>query len=277
MCGIVGIFAPAHKSVDRSLLERMNTLLTHRGPDADGFHVDRHVGLAMRRLKVIDLETGNQPIHDGTKALWIVFNGEIYNYRELRAALEKKGHRFYTHSDTEVILHQYMEEGEACVGSLIGMFAFAIYDSRNDSLFAARDRLGIKPFFYHADKSGLVFASEIKSILAVPWVKKELDPRSISDYLSLNYLPPPLTPLKNIFQLLPGHTARYRNSEWVTRQYWDVPTGGQLDISEAEAVRTATQLLHSIDRASADRGCAGGSFFKRWDGFKRPCFTYERT
>lgn len=249
MCGITGIFDFRGGAVERPLLQKMNDLLTHRGPDAEGFYLSGSVGLAMRRLKVIDLATGDQPIHNADESVWIVFNGEIYNYRELRAKLEKNGHRFYTHSDTEVVLHQYLEEGEKCVESLIGMFAIAIYDTKKDVLFIARDRLGIKPLFYHMSPRGFVFGSEIKPLLEVPWIERELDWQSLSHFFSLNYLPPPLTPFRGILQLEPGHVARVEKGRLEIKQYWDVPLETLPGFTEYEALETIEGLLHnSIER-----------------------------
>lgn len=242
MCGIAGIFSYKTQVVPRDL-EAMNEQLIHRGPDSDGFHVSPLCGLSMRRLKVIDLETGNQPIHEGSQKYWIVFNGEIYNYRELRAGLEKKGHKFYTHSDTEVILHQYLEDRENCVHKFAGMFAFAIYDTQNHSVFIARDRLGVKPLFYHKNNDGLVFGSEIKAVLQHPWVSVSPDPQAIANYLSLNYLPAPWTPFKNILQLPAGHWMRVSANEFKIQQYWDVPLGETLDVSESQALEDIERLL----------------------------------
>lgn len=244
MCGITGIFSFKDRHIDTELLRRMNALMTHRGPDDEGFYEHRHVGLAMRRLKVIDLETGNQPVHNKDKSLWIVFNGEIYNYRELRGELEQKGHQFYTHSDTEVILHQYMEEGEKCVNALSGMFAFAIYDVKKDSLFIARDRLGIKPLFYAMCEHGFVFGSELKPVLEVPWISRELDFQAISHFLSLNYMPHPFTPFRNIRQLEPGHTAHVSKGRLETNPYWDIPLEKPIDVTEDEALREIGRLLN---------------------------------
>ncbi len=227
----------------------MNEQIIHRGPDSDGFFHSDHVGLAMRRLKVIDLDTGNQPIHDGAEKTWIVFNGEIYNYRELRAELEAKGRRFYTKSDTEVILQAYLEYGENCVNRLIGMFAFSIYDSAKQTVFIARDRLGVKPLFYHQSSEGVLFASEIKPILQAPWVKEEINPEAISHFLSLNYLPQPWTPYRGVRQLAPGHWMKITKGKVETGEYWDVPAGATLDVGEEEAGKKIMELLHrSMER-----------------------------
>jgi len=250
MCGIVGLFSSEGRlGTDQSLLTRMNSLLTHRGPDDKGSFQDRYAGIAMCRLKVIDLEGGHQPIHDGEEKYWIVFNGEIYNYAELRAALEKKGHRFYSHSDTEVILHQFLEDGENCVHALKGMFAFAIYNPRDASLFLARDRLGVKPLFYHTGNKGFAFASEIKPLLEVPWLPRELNLQAVSHFLSLNYLPAPWTPFQGIHQLPPGHWMKVRAGKTELQQYWDVPLGEEIDESEEAALKKIDELLHrSMER-----------------------------
>ena len=170
MCGICGIFlTDPEAQVDRSLLDRMNGTLAHRGPDDEGSYVSGPVGLAMRRLSIIDLDSGHQPLCNEDESIWIVFNGEIYNYPELREELLKRGHSFRTRSDTEVIVHLYEDMAEDCVTRLNGMFAFAIWDSGRRRLFLARDRLGIKPLFYSVDTPGQVlFGSEIKALLAGP-------------------------------------------------------------------------------------------------------------
>ena len=247
MCGIAGLYQFDRAAVESALLGRMNAAMIHRGPDAEGFYTNGPVGLCMRRLKVIDLATGDQPLHDGNQKVWIVFNGEIYNYRELREALEKKGHRFYTHSDTEVLLHQYLEEGEDCVHALKGMFGFAIYDSRTDSLFVARDRLGVKPLFYFHSARGFAFGSEIKPLLEIPWIGRKINLQAISHFLSLNYLPAPWTPFEGILQLLPGHSLTLRDQKISIRQYWDVPLDTREESEEA-ALRRIEELLHQSMR-----------------------------
>ena len=249
MCGIAGVYLFDGKGVDFGLLRRMNDLMTHRGPDAEGFYQDRHVGLAMRRLKVIDLASGDQPIHDEDQSLWVVFNGEIYNYRELRKTLTARGHRFYTHSDTEVIAHQYQEEKENCLHSFVGMFAMALYDVRSDSLFIARDRLGIKPLFYHESAEGVAFASEIKPLLECPWVKRKLNLEALNHYLSLNYLPAPWTMFEGIKQLEPGHWMHITRGKVVIRPYWEIPLESPVEESEKAALTKIEELFHrSIER-----------------------------
>ena len=167
MCGICGVFhSDPVQRVNRELLAAMNRQIVHRGPDDDGFFVDGNAGLAMRRLSIIDIQSGHQPLSNEDGKIWIVFNGEIYNHRDLRKDLQARGHRYRTQSDTETIVHLYEEYGRDCVQHLRGMFAFAIWDRSSRSLFIARDRLGIKPLYYRYDGSTLLFGSEIKTILA---------------------------------------------------------------------------------------------------------------
>ena len=205
MCGICGIYLLDNEArANRSVLERMNSTMVHRGPDDEGYFVSGPIGLAMRRLSIIDLAGGKQPITNEDESLWIVFNGEIYNYPDLRWELQAKGHVFRTRTDTEVILHLYEEFGENCVQRLNGMFTFAIWDSARRRLFLARDRLGIKPLFYSFEPgSALVFGSEIKPILEVG-VSKKADAQALYDYLSLMYVPTPSTAYAAIKKLPPG-------------------------------------------------------------------------
>ncbi len=224
MCGICGIYLlDDEASVNRSVLERMNETMVHRGPDDDGYFVSGPIGLAMRRLSIIDLAGGKQPITNEDESLWIVFNGEIYNYRDLQWELLAKGHVFRTKTDTEVILHLYEELGENCVQRLNGMFTFAIWDSVRRSLFIARDRLGIKPLFYSFEPgNALVFGSEIKTILEVG-VSRKADPQALYDYLSLMYVPTPSTAYAAIKKLPPGCVMTCSREGLQIKQYWDVP------------------------------------------------------
>ena len=189
MCGICGIvFSDRNWRVQADVLAGMNRHIVHRGPDDDGFFVEENVGLAMRRLSIIDVKSGHQPLANENQDIWIVFNGEIYNHVELRAALEARGHRYRTHSDTETIVHLYEEYGRDCVKHLRGMFAFAIWDRRKRVLFAARDRLGIKPFYYRWDGRTFLFGSEIKAILAYPGIAAEFNCGTLSEYLAFGYI-----------------------------------------------------------------------------------------
>ena len=201
----------------------MNDRIVHRGPDDDGFFLDGNVGLAMRRLSIIDVKTGHQPIANEDENLWIVYNGELYNHQELRKDLESRGHRYRTKSDTETIVHLYEEYGPDCVKYLRGMFAFAIWDPRRRHLFIARDRLGIKPLYYHFDGQTLLFGSEIKTILAFPGVRAEFNRATLAEYLAFGYIPEPETMYVGINKLLPGHVMEI--SEGGSPQispYWDL-------------------------------------------------------
>src|SRR5258707_4417474 len=207
MCGICGIFfSDRDRRVRGDVLAGMNRHIVHRGPDDEGFLVEENVGLAMRRLSIIDVKSGHQPLANENQDVWIVYNGEIYNHAELRADLEAKGHRYRTRSDTETIVHLYEEYGRDCVKYLRSMFAFAIWDQRNRKLFIARDRLGIKPLYFRYDGKALLFGSEIKAILAYPGVKAEFNPGILSEYLAFGYIPGSRTLYAGIHTLLPGHT-----------------------------------------------------------------------
>jgi len=224
MCGICGIFLfePGARA-DRSLLERMNRTLAHRGPDDEGYYVSEAVGLAMRRLSIIDLEGGHQPITNEDGTLWIVFNGEIYNYPELRSELIARGHLLQTNSDTEVIVHLYEEMGEDCLTRLNGMFALALWDCRRRRLFLARDRLGIKPLFYSIEPGKrIVFGSEIKALLQAG-VSREPDYQALYDYLSLMYVPTPATSYAAVRKLPPASWLSCSANGVEIHQYWDIP------------------------------------------------------
>ncbi len=220
MCGICGIYC--RKCADKkTVLRQMNSLLFHRGPDNEGYHVDGPIGLGHRRLRIIDLEGGDQPLFNEDGRVSVVFNGEIYNYQELRDELIKKGHRFITQSDTETIVHLYEEYGIDCVIKLNGMFAFAIWDARNQCLFLARDRLGVKPLVYSYVNGCFLFASEIKSLAASGFIDLEIDSEAVHSYLTFGYIPAPLTIYKNIKKLEPGHYLVVGN-HFVCKRYWHV-------------------------------------------------------
>src|SRR5260370_24511943 len=205
MCGICGkLMSDREASVPLAVLKAMAGAIIHRGPDDEGFFSSGPVGVGFRRLSSIDLSGCHQPLGNEDNTVWIVFNGEIYNYQELRAFLLTRGHTFRTHSDTEVIVHLYEELGEECVEKLRGMFGFAIWDGRNNSLFLARDRVGIKPLYYFQTPSGLVFASEIKAILADPSYRAEVEPELIDRFLTFGYMPREETLFRGIRKLSPG-------------------------------------------------------------------------
>lgn len=224
MCGIAGlVYLDRDNPVDSRLVKRMCERLVHRGPDDEGLWVDHHVGLGMRRLSIIDLATGQQPMTNEDRSVWLVFNGQIYNYPELRAELLGRGHRFATRSDTETIVHAYEEWGEDCVTHLRGMFAFALWDGPRERLLLARDRLGIKPLYYAADGRQLCFASELKALLEVPEVPRQLDPEALDDYLTFEYVGGAKTIFTGIRKLPPGHVLVLEGGRVRIRQYWDVP------------------------------------------------------
>lgn len=223
MCGICGItYFDRDRLVDEHQVHRMCAAITHRGPDDEGIVTRAEFGMGMRRLSIIDLVTGRQPICNEDGSVWIVFNGEIYNHHELRAELQKKGHTFKTRSDTEAIVHAYEEYGEDCPNKLNGMFAFAILDLRDRSLFLARDRLGIKPLYYYVDTDKFAFGSELKAILQLDEIQREVDLHAFDTFLTFEYIPAPLSIFKKISKLPAGHTLRLRGNEVVVKEYWDV-------------------------------------------------------
>jgi asparagine synthase (glutamine-hydrolysing) len=223
MCGIVGklLFDPSAR-VGAEQVEEMLQPIAHRGPDGRGIHLDGNVGLGHCRLSIIDVGGGHQPMSNEDGTVWIVFNGEIYNFQPLREFLISKGHVFSTKSDTEVIVHLYEEFGTGCLERLRGMFAFAIWDKRNNRMFVARDRVGIKPLYYCTWPSGLSFASELKSIIADPGVARDFSAEAFRQFLSFNYLPGEDTLFKSVRRLLPGHFLVAEGGKVVTRQYWDL-------------------------------------------------------
>jgi asparagine synthase (glutamine-hydrolysing) len=205
----------------------MTGTLAHRGPDGDGYHVDLFAALGHRRLAIIDRAGGDQPMANEDGSCWIVFNGEVYNHRELRRELEGRGHAFRTHCDTEAIIHAYEEWGTDCVARLEGMFAFAIYDKRDRTVLLARDRLGKKPLFFFVRGGVLHFASELKALRASPLWEGDLNTDAFEEYLQLGYILAPETAYRNVFKLEPGHWLRTKNGRLEQRAYWDItePTG----------------------------------------------------
>jgi asparagine synthase (glutamine-hydrolysing) len=224
MCGIAGVlYLDRERPVDRAVLKAMGDRIAHRGPDAEGFFVAPGVGLAHRRLSIIDLAAGQQPLGNEDGSIQVVFNGEIYNYPDLRRGLIEKGHVFRTNSDTEVLVHLYEEAGDALVQRLRGMFVFALWDSRRERLLLARDRLGIKPLYVYRDAEKVLFGSEIKAILAHPGVRPELDPCALEDYLAYGIVPGPRSIFREIEKLQPAHTlAIERGKSAMPRRYWQL-------------------------------------------------------
>jgi asparagine synthase (glutamine-hydrolysing) len=227
MCGIFGIVAP---NVEKTFLETATNTLAHRGPDDAGYFLDDCVGLGHRRLSIIDLSGGHQPIFNEDRTIAVLCNGEIYNHVDLRQQLTSRGHRYSTRSDSETVLHAYEQWGEECVEKLRGMFSFAIWDAREKTLFLGRDRLGIKPLFYSESQGRLSFASEMKAILADAKFPRDIDELALASFFSLSYIPGELTIYRGIRKLLPGHTLTWRNGQTKIRKYWDlhmVPEQGQ--------------------------------------------------
>ena len=245
MCGIAGqISLDGHRPVDAGLIGRMTRVIAHRGPDGAGHHVAGPVGLGHRRLSILDMNTGAQPMCNEDATVWITFNGEIYNYVELRRELRARGHVFKSESDTEVIVHLYEELGEACVTRLKGMFAFAIWDAPRRKLFLARDRVGIKPLYYTRTANSLLFASEIKSLLEDTTVARSFDPRAIDRFLTYYYLPGEDTLFENIHRLAPGHWMTVCDGQVLIRQYWDLDFRAQARPGRfGDAVEELQQLL----------------------------------
>lgn len=222
MCGITGkVNYQPERPVEPEILRTMCRTLTYRGPDDEGYYLNGNVGLAMRRLSIIDLNTGKQPIHNEDRTVWTVFNGEIYNFLELRRDLLAKGHTFYTSTDTEVIVHLYEEYGVDFPAHLSGMFAIALWDENQRRLVLVRDRLGIKPLYYARLPDRLLWGSEIKAILA-EGLKPTLDYQALSHYLSLLYIPAPYSIYREINKLEPGHTLVWQDGQAAIRSYWDL-------------------------------------------------------
>lgn len=244
MCGLVGfINAPASPTQQRQWLEAMTATLAHRGPDSQGTWLEEPAALGHRRLSVIDLEAGQQPMSDWQERAVIVFNGEIYNFPELRARLERKGYRFRTRSDTEVLLNAYLDEGPACLDSVEGMFAFAIWDRERRTLFAARDRMGEKPFYYTLQQGVFAFASELTAFSRLPLLRLEVERRSLARFLAYEYLPTPGSIYREVFKLKPGHYMIFADGQASTRRYWDIPLPeARTNLSEADCCEQLRSL-----------------------------------
>src|SRR3981081_2137032 len=246
MCGICGkLNFDRDNRVSQQLLKAMADSIAHRGPDDDGYYLSGQVGLGFRRLSIIDLAGGHQPLSNEDETVWIVFNGEIYNYQELREDLLKKGHVFRTKADTEVIVHLYEEYGEAGIQSLRGMFAFAIWDQKQQKLLLARDRVGIKPLYYAVTSQSVVFASEMKAILVDPQIKREILPSTVDRFLTFGYVPGEETLLKGIYKLPPASFMVVKNGETEIKQYWDLHfSASSVALKDAEE-----QLLEILEES----------------------------
>jgi asparagine synthase (glutamine-hydrolysing) len=267
MCGIAGkVYLDGQTPVDSALIQRMTDVIAHRGPDGEGKYVKGSVGLGHRRLSIIDLRpTGAQPMCNEDKTVWIVFNGEIYNYQELRAELLQKGHQFVSTSDTEVIVHLYEEYGKDCVKRLRGMFAFGIWDEKKRELFLARDRVGIKPLYFTNTGKALLFGSEIKSLLVDADVKREVNLRAIDRFLTYYYLPGNETLLKGIFKLEPGHHLTIAGGQITKARYWDLEfnpasrwSSFEEAVEELQALLSRTVKDHMISDVPVGVLASGG-------------------
>jgi len=251
MCGIAGILN-RQGLADRDLLKRMLDALRHRGPDDEGIYAEGGIALGQRRLSIIDLTTGHQPLSNEDGSVWITFNGEIYNFQELREQLEKKGHQFRTNSDTETIVHAYEEYGEECVKHLRGMFAFAIWDAPKGLCYLARDRLGKKPLFYTEVGGQFLFASELQGLLQCPAIRREVELDTIDEYLTYGYIPAPRTAFKGVFKLPPAHTltTRVEGSGFRVQveRYWQLEYEPKLMLTEDEACEQLMELLREAVR-----------------------------
>ncbi len=251
MCGIVGIFdLTGQRTIDRELLSRMNESQHHRGPDEGGLHTEPGLGFGHRRLSIIDLASGQQPLFSRDGGIVVTFNGEIYNFMEVRAELERLGYAFATHCDTEVIVYAWDAWGEACVDRFRGMFAFAVWDRGRQSLFLARDRLGVKPLYYAETPDGeLLFASELKALTEHPRLPRRIEPRAVEDYFAFGYVPEPGTIYQGVWKLPPAHrmTVR-RGAAYRPQSYWDVPFALDASITEAAARDELVERLREAVR-----------------------------
>lgn len=249
MCGICGIVSSENSYlVQEKLLGAMCDVISHRGPDEEGYYINNAIGLGMRRLKIIDLSTGSQPIFNEDRSIVVVFNGEIYNFLELRNSLTKKGHTFSSNSDTEVIVHLYEDNGDSFVEHLNGMFGIALWDKKRKKLILARDRMGEKPLYYTKKEDILVFGSELKSILCFPNLNPEINNEAVYHYFTFNYIPTPLTIYKNINKLAPGEYLTFKDNKITIKKYWSLTPAKQIEIKDEKEVaeELQRQLVRSI-------------------------------
>ncbi len=272
MCGIAGaIWNSQGQPLAADVLQRMTDVLRHRGPDDEGFYRSNihltaqnkeipGVALGHRRLSIIDLASGHQPLTNEDKSVWVIFNGEIYNFRELRHRLEGSGHRFRTDSDTETIVHLYEDEGTDCFAHLNGMFAIALWDANRRQLILARDRLGQKPLVYRLENGRLLFASQLKSLLEVPGVSRDIDAAALDAYLTYQYVPHPRTIFKGIAKLPPGHMATYRDGRLSIKPYWRPDFNRETNLSATEASEQLETLLESSVRLRMQSDVPLGAF-----------------
>lgn len=246
MCGICGMIARDGEHVERELLKTMNDTLRHRGPDGEGFFMHENVGLAMRRLAIIDVAGGWQPIYNEDHSIVIVYNGEIYNYEALMLELEQRGHKFATRCDTEVVVHAYEEWGDDALLKFNGMFAFALWDENKKRLLLARDRMGKKPLYWHSSSDGLLFGSELKALLAAPWVERRVNAQALHHYLTLQYTPDPLTIFQDIFQLPAAHKLILEKGHAPRLEHWwQLDFEPKWNLDDEEAIAHARKLLRA--------------------------------
>lgn len=251
MCGIAGlVVAPNRPAPPPALGRAMTTVIRHRGPDDDGLHCDERALLGMRRLSIIDVAGGHQPVYGAERNVCLVFNGEIYNFRALRAELEDDGHVFRSHGDAEVILQAYLRDGERCFERFDGMFAIAIWDRRDETLLLARDRFGEKPLYYAHDGDRLLFGSELKSLLQSPDCPRQIDPEALRAYFAYGYVPCPLSIFRGVRKLPPAHVLRYRDGQMSLQRYWQAQMGPKSAMSESQAEEV---LAERLQRAVASR------------------------
>ncbi|MCX8083992.1 MAG: asparagine synthase (glutamine-hydrolyzing) [Calditerrivibrio sp.] len=245
MCGICGFTGKS----DLETLKQITDLVSHRGPDDDGYYTDNFINLGVRRLSILDLQSGKQPIHNEDKSLWTVFNGEIYNFQALRQELVEKGHKFYTnHSDTELIVHLFEEYGESFPHKINGMFAIALWDKSLKRLYLIRDRMGVKPLFYCLIGENLIFGSEIKALLAHPHYKKEPNYEALYHYFTFKNIPAPFTAFKDIWSLLPGEMLVWQNGMIEKKRWWRIKFNENYSITELDATKGIIRLLEDATR-----------------------------
>ncbi|MGH8262839.1 MAG: asparagine synthase (glutamine-hydrolyzing), partial [Steroidobacteraceae bacterium] len=247
MCGIVGLISARDANdATTALVRRMAATIVHRGPDDDGFHGDGGLTIGMRRLSIIDLAGGHQPIANEDETLWVVCNGELYNFQKLRTELQRQGHRFRTGSDVEILLHLYEERGDRFLEPVSGMFAAALWDAKKRRLVIARDRIGIKPLYYAVSGERFAFASEAKALLVLPWIDRELDGDAVREYLALGYAVAPRTMHRGIRKLPPATQLVWENGNITLERYWQMPTSSRTDLEVEDAVAL---VRGELDRA----------------------------
>src|SRR5215470_9664195 len=248
MCGIYGIIDLGGQAVDPELMGKMGAVIAHRGPDDEGRYAEGPCVIGMRRLSIIDLAGGHQPIGNADRTLWVVCNGEIYNFRELRTELTAKGHRFLTLSDSEVLIHAYAEYGDQFVHRLNGMFGFALWDSRSRRLLVGRDRLGIKPIYYTTLGNKLAFATEAKALLTLPGLRPEIDPTALQSFLELGYVPAPYSIFRDIHKLPPASVLSVQGRDVQIRSYWTAPQEVDDVTTERDWIeQVRSQLAKSVE------------------------------